>query len=156
VDIIGFAQSIIDTGIIDTANLFSKIPSTRWKGGLRFAYAPSDLVGLLAFADFGSGDSLAGEENNDTVFEIGGLASLDLITRTKVPLGFALGYRHTSYPESSGDLIERAGLTTFRIAYTGRREFSIGLESGYTVAPVVNSEESLKFGSLMFNIQYFF
>jgi hypothetical protein len=156
VDIIGFAQSIVDTGIIDTSNLFGTIPSTRWKGGLRFAYAPNDLWGVLAFVDFGSGDSLAGEEEKDTVFEFGGLASLDLNTRTKLPIGFALGYRYTNYPESSGDLIESAGLTTLRIAYTGRREFSIGLEAGYTAAPVVDTEQSLKFGSLMFNIQYFF
>ena len=156
VDIIGFAQSIVDTGIIDTSTLFGTIPSTRWKGGLRFAYAPNDLWGVLAFADFGSGESLAGKEENDTVFEMGGLASLDLNTRTKLPIGFALGYRHTSYPEASGDLIERAGLTTFRIAYTGRREFSIGLETGYTVAPIVDTDKTLNFGSLVFNIQYFF
>jgi len=67
-----------------------------------------------------------------------------------------LGYRHTSYPESSRDLTENAGLTTFRIAYTGRREFSIGLESSYARAPVVDSEKILNFGSIMFNIQYFF
>jgi len=156
VDIIGFANSIIDTGIIDTDNLYNTIPSSRWKGGLRYAFAPNDLWGLLAFVDFGSGDSLSGEDKNDTVFQLGGLVSLDLNARTKIPIGFVLGYRHTSYPESTGDLIERAGLTTFRIAYTGRREFSLGLEFGYSSAPIVDSDNSLKFGTAAFNIQYFF
>jgi hypothetical protein len=156
VDIIGFAESIIDTGIIDTDNLYKSIPSTRWKGGLRYAFAPNDLWGILAFLDFGSGENLAGEDKNDTVFEIGGLISLDLNTRTVVPIGFVLGYRHTSYPEGSGDLVERAGNTTLKIAYTGRREFSLGLEGGYVSAPIVDTDKSLNYGSIAFNLQYFF
>ena len=156
VDIIGFGESIIDTGIIDTENLYRTIPSSRWKGGLRYAFAPNDLWGLLAFFDFGSGESLAGKDENDTVFQLGGLVSLDLNTRTKIPIGFVLGYRHSSYPEGSGDLVESEGLTTFRIAYTGRREFSLGLETSYSSAPIVDSDITLKFGSISFNIQYFF
>ncbi len=156
VDIIGFAQNIIDTGIIDTTLLYSKIPSYRIKGGLRFAYAFNDLWGIQAFVNYGRGDSLSGEDKKDAVFEFGGLVSLDLNTRTILPIGFALGYRGTSYPEASGDLIERADLTNLRIAYTGRREFSLGLEWGYTQAPIINTDRKLKFGSLHFNIQYFF
>lgn len=48
VDIIGFAKSIIDTGIIDEANLLTRIPSWRYKGGLaslglEFSYARAPL-----------------------------------------------------------------------------------------------------------------
>ena len=74
--------------------------------------------------------------------ELGGLASLDLCTRTKLPIGLLLGYTHTSYPESSGDLVEKVGNTTFRIAYTGRREFSLGLEFGYCVRLRLGSARS--------------
>lgn len=155
-NIIGFAKSIIDTGIIDPNNLYQTIPSTRWKGGLRFAYAPSDLLGLRVFADYGSGDSLAGEEKNDTVFEIGGLASLDLNTRTVLPIGFALGLRYTSYPEGAGDFIDSATQTSLRIAYTGRREFSLGIEAIHSTAPLTGSDNNLKMGSIAINVQYFF
>ena len=156
VDIIGFAQSIIDTGIIDLNNLYDRISTFRWKAGLRYAYAPNDLWGMLAFVDYGSGDSLSGKDENETIFVLGGLCSLDLNTKTGVPVGFSLGYRHTSYPEASGDLIERVGLTSLRVAYTGRREFSLGLEFGYSSAPIVDSEDKLKFASVAFNLHYFF
>lgn len=156
VDIIGFAKNAIETGIIDTSYLFSKIYAKRWKAGLRYAFAPSDLWGIVAFIDYGSGESLAGEDKNDAIFDLGGLVSLDLSTRTIVPIGFALGYKHTSYPESSGDLVERLGLTSFKISYTGRREFSLGLEFSFSSAPIVESDKALKFGTAAFNIQYFF
>ena len=67
-----------------------------------------------------------------------------------------LGYSHTSYPEGSGDLVERVGTTTFRIAYTGSREFSLGLEFGYASAPIKDSDLTLKYGSTHINLQYYF
>jgi len=156
VDIIGFAQSIIDSGIIDTSKLLTKIPSDRWKGGLRFAYAFNDLVGFLLYTDLGGGDSLEGNEDRETVFDIGGLVSLDLNARTKLPIGFVFGYHRTTYPEASGDLVENMGVISFRIAYTGRREFSIGLETNYSKALIVDSDKTLNFGSVFINLQYYF
>jgi len=156
VNIIGFAKSIIDTGIIDEANLLTRIPSWRYKGGLRFAYAVNDLLGFILTTDLGFGDNLEGEDKSDTVFDIGGLASLDLNTRTKLPIGLLLGYSHTSYPESSGDIIERIGAVTLRIAYTGSREFSLGLEFVYASAPLKESDKSLNYGATFINLQYYF
>ncbi|NOR14306.1 MAG: hypothetical protein GQ544_01240 [Candidatus Aminicenantes bacterium] len=156
VDIIGFAKSIIDTGIIDEANLLTRIPSWRYKGGLRFAYAVNDLLGFIVTTDLGFGDNLEGKDKRDTVFDIGGLASLDLNTRTKIPIGLLLGYSHTSYPESSGDIIERVGVTTLRIAYTGSREFSLGLEFSYASAPLKESDQSLNYSGTYINLQYYF
>jgi hypothetical protein len=147
---------IIDSGIIDTGNLFNRIPSWRWKGGLRFAFAPNDLWGIILSTDLGRGDSLEGEETNDTVFDIAGLVSLDLNARTKFPIGFMIGYKHTSYPETSGDIVENSGVTTFRIAYTGRREFSIGLEFGFAKASLIKTEKTLNYGSMFINLQYYF
>lgn len=156
VDIIGFAQSIIDSGIIDEANLINKIPSTRVKGGIRFAHASNDLWGFILTTDFGIGDNLEGKDKSDTVFDIGGLVSFDLNTRTKLPIGLLLGYTHTSYPEGSGDIVEKIGVTTFRIAYTGSREFSLGLEFDYASAPIRDSDLSLKYGFTHINLQYYF
>jgi len=156
VDIIGFAQSIIDSGIIDMEKLLNRIPSYRWKGGLRFAYAFNDLAGFILYTDLGRGDSLEGNEDRETVFDIGGLVSLDLNTRTKLPIGFAFGYHRTTYPEASGDFVENMGVTSFRIAYTGRREFSIGLETTYSNASLVNTDKTLNFGSIFINLQYYF
>jgi hypothetical protein len=156
VNIIGFAKNAIDTGIIDTSFLYNTIPSWRGKVGLRYAFAPSDLWGVIAFNDYGIGDSMAGDDKSDTVFSLGGLVSLDLSTRTVAPIGLALVYKHTSYPEASGDLVERLGLTTLKIAYTGHREFSLGLDFGFSSAPLVDHEKNLKFGHATFIIQYFF
>lgn len=156
VDIIGFAKSIIDTGVIDEANLLKRIPSWRFKGGLRFAYAVNDLLGFILTTDLGRGDNLEGKDTSDTVFDIGGLASFDLNTRTKLPIGLLLGYSHTSYPESSGDIIENVGAITFRVAYTGSREFSLGLEFIYASAPLKESYQTLNYGATFINLQYYF
>jgi hypothetical protein len=156
VDIIGFAKSIIDTGIIDESKLLLRVPSWRFKGGLRFAYAVNDLLGFIVVTDWGRGDNLEGKDQSDTVFDIDGLISLDLNTRTKLPIGFLLGYRHTSYPESSGDIIEDVGVLTFRIAYTGNREFSLGLEFAYASAPLKEFDKSLNYGASYINVQYYF
>lgn len=156
VDIIGFAKSIIDTGIIDESKLLLRIPSWRIKGGLRFAYAINDLLGFIVSTDLGRGDNLEGKDQSDTVFDIGGLVSLDLNTRTKLPIGLLLGYGHTSYPESSGDIVENAGVASFRIAYTGSREFSLGLEFAFASAPLKGFDESLSYAATYINLQYYF
>lgn len=156
VDIIGFAKSIIDTGVIDDSKLLRRIPSWRIKGGLRFAYALNDLLGFIVVTDWGRGDDLEGKDESDTVFDIGGLVSLDLNTRTKLPIGLLLGYAHTSYPESSGDIVENAGVLTLRIAYTGSREFSLGLEFAFASAPLKGFDESLDYGATFLNLQYYF
>jgi hypothetical protein len=156
VDIIGFAKNTLHTGIIDESKLLKRIPSWRFKGGLRFAYAINDLLGFIVATDWGRGDDLDGQDKNDTVFDIGGLVSLDLNTRTKLPIGLLLGYGHTSYPESSGDILENVGVITFRIAYTGSREFSLGLEFSYASAPLKEFDESLNYGAAHINLQYYF
>ncbi|MGD9347078.1 MAG: hypothetical protein PVH84_14510, partial [Candidatus Aminicenantes bacterium] len=156
VDVIGFAKSILDTGLIDESRLLLKVPSWRLKGGLRFAYALNDLLGFIVATDWGKGDDLEGKDESATVFDISGVVSLDLNTRTRLPIGFLLGYGHSSYPESSGDIIEDIGVITFRIAYTGSREFSLGLEFTYASAPLKEFDKSLNYGAANINLQYYF
>lgn len=156
VDIIGFAKSIIDTGRIDESKLLLRIPSWRVKGGLRFAYAINDLLGFIVATNWGRGDNLEGKDQSDTVFDIAGLVSLDLNTKTKLPIGLLVGYGHTSYPESSGDIVEDVGVATLRIAYTGSREFSLGLEFAYASAPLKEFDKSLNYGATYLNLQYYF
>ena len=87
---------------------------------------------------------------------VAGMASFDLNPRTRIPLGFNLGFNYMSYPENADDLIEDIREVLFKIAYTGRREFSIGLEGSYLRAPMRLDDNTLSAWSGEIALRYYF
>jgi hypothetical protein len=157
VDISSFVQRIIQEGGIAPDNRLTKrVPTDRYSAGLHLAYAPRDWVGFLASAELGTTDSIFDRTENETVTAFSGLASFDLHPRAGIPVGFNLGLNYTSYPENADDLIENIRQILFKVAYTGRREFSIALEGNLIRAPLRLSEDILAFFSGFITLRYYF
>jgi len=157
VDILTFAQRIIlEGGIAPDNKVTKRIASNRYSAGLHFAYAPSDWLGLLASVEIGSTDSIFDKENRESMLIVAGMASFDLNPRTRIPLGFNLGFNYMSYPENADDLIEYIREVLFKIAYTGRREFSVGLEGSYLRAPMRLDDNTLSAWSGEIALRYYF
>jgi hypothetical protein len=157
VDILTFVQRIIlEGGIAPDNKITSRVPADRYNAGLHFAYAPSDWVGLMASAKLGTTDSIFDRGESETVLSLAGLASFDLKPRTNIPLGFNLGFLYESYPEGSDDLVEDVRQVLFKIAYTGRREFSVGLEGIYMRAPLRADDNILSAWSGLITLRYYF
>jgi hypothetical protein len=157
VDILGFVQRVIREGGIAPDNTLTKrIPTNRYDAGLHFTYAPADWVGFLASAELGFTDSIFDRGKNEAMLVLAGLASFDLNPRTGIPLGFHLGFNYTSYPENADDLIEDVRRILFKVAYTGRREFSIALEVNYLRAPLRFTDDLLSSFAGGITLRYYF
>ena len=117
---------------------------------VRYAYGFSDLIGLSAFGGVGLGENPAKSYDNTWFWQLGGVASVNLAKRHGVPLGFALGARTSSYPLTydKADGNTWAGLAT--VAYMGRSDFSIAVDTIYEYVPV--EYEDVALGYIGFNV----
>ena len=81
---------------------------------------------------------------------------MDLGTLTSVPIGFLLSFSRNSFSENAGDLAE--AVTTFGLGvfYTGREDFSIGIEAQAARLPERGSEDDLDAVLGSFALRYYF
>ena len=154
---VNFADWVV--GIVDNepVPLVRKVPSVRAGGGLRFAWAASDLIGVTAGTELGFGESVARRDEDQVSFQLSGAVDLDLYARTRVPLGFALGFEATNSPREGGELTDKVNKGLFRLAYTGRDDFVIALDATFSrVSFTTDAEQDISSGSIVMNMRYYF
>ena len=138
----------------NTANLVVTSPTLRAGAGLSYAWVLNDLIGFIFEGDATYGEELRREENQ---FFFSGTAamSLNLDTRTSVPLGMAVTFRADSHPSVHGEQTsgwEAAGL---RFSYTGRQDLRLSLTAEGQLVPY-RGDQTVTVGLISFDIQYFF
>ena len=147
-------------GVIDNepVPLVRNVPSVRAGGGLRFAWAASDLIGVTAGTEVGLGESVARRGEDQVSFQLSGAVDLDLYARTRVPLGFALGFEATNSPREGSELADKVNRGLFRVAYTGRDDFLISVDVSLSRLSFAKSEveDNVKSGSFVMNMRYYF
>jgi hypothetical protein len=154
VDFLGFVEGVVDG---EQTPLVKTIPSTRGGGGLSYAWAASDLVGLLFKSETGMGESVDRTKDSDEwFFNFAAAADFDLKTKTAVPLGLALGYKFDTFPEAGEELANAKHDLVFRIAYTGTTDFLISLDFAYGWFNLKDKVEASKFTSTLLNMRYYF
>ncbi len=158
VDFLGFVDDVVNPPPPPLApSLVKTIPTTRGGGGLRYAWAASDLVGFLFKGETGMGESVDRSTNSDEwFFNFAAAADFDLKTRTAVPLGLALGYKFDTFPEGGEDLAEAKQDLVFRISYTGTTDFLLSLDFSYGWLEMKDNSDSTKFTSTLINLRYYF
>lgn len=152
INVLRFVENIIDD---QPASLIRTTPSLRGGGGLRFAYGLSPLFGFTLFGDLGYGESADQRAASDWYYKAGGGLSLNLNGRTSIPLGFSVGLRGESLPVSSdvdNDIFE----VLFRMAYTGRDDFSLSVDINYGDLPFTGLREGGRLGTVRLNMRYYF
>jgi hypothetical protein len=102
----------------------------------RYAYGVNDRLGLSAFGGVGLGENPAESYDSTWFWKLGAVASINLARRHDIPLGFALGVRTSSYPVTFDDADGNAWAGLVSIAYMGRPDFSITLDTVYERVPI--------------------
>jgi hypothetical protein len=153
INLLDWAQGIVD-GV--QVPLTRTVPSTRGGGGLRFAWAVSDLVGMNLFTEVGYGESVDHFNDDEWFYRLAATVDFDLKTKTSVPLGFAVGYRQMSVPEGGGDFSGNVREVLLRTAYTGSTDFRISLDMTWGQLPVTALDQTLKVVSTSINLRYYF
>jgi hypothetical protein len=129
-------------GIISGENvpLVRNAPVVRAGGGVRMAWAITEWLGALGSGELGYGESAAVEPESEWFRSLGAGLSLDLAPLWQVPLGLGFGYRLDSFPRLGGSPDRSSNTGVFRIAYTGRDDFLVSLDSGIWRSTLVDGQ----------------
>ena len=122
----------------------------------RYAYGINDLFGLSGFFGVGHGENPAEDYESIGFWKLGVVASISLAERYGVPLGFALGARTNSYPVTFDNAAGNAWAGLVSIAYTGRPDFSITLDSTYERVPIDYQDVDIGYVGAMVGLTYCF
>ena len=158
INIYDFIQNIIEEGeLLPDNHILITRNFIQGGGGLRFAWAASELIGVNALGEFAYGESVDKRDENELFYNIAGSVDLDLNKVWNVPIGFALGFKVDSFSGGTDNTIDGKVSSIFlRTAYTGMNDFLISLDMTWARYPLRQLEQTLKGGSAAINLEYFF
>jgi hypothetical protein len=143
-NILKFVQDVVDSvdvgGSLDSIGLSTRATALMGQGGLRFAYAPSRLVGITAIAQLGFGEHLVPDDEVRLDFDVGATVDFNLASVGTAPLGFALGYRFSSFSDQTLTTEGVSHHALLGVSYTGHEDFSVGLELIGERTPLLTGE----------------
>lgn len=126
-------------------------------GGARGAWSPIDWFGLRGRVELGAGDAFDPESSfSTTILNLGVAADVDLLEVTAVPLGFLLGFDGQLFGRRGSDIAESAKRFNLGLFYTGRQEFSVGVEGIFGRVALSQSDQTIDSITFNFRLRYFF
>lgn len=163
VQINNYSTNVINIGdfikdVIDSASnpsIAKKVPILNVNLGLRYAHAFNEMFGFQGFGIIGYGESF--ERGNSTfVYSLGGLFDMNLATKTKTPMGFALFYNITAQPDITQVENKFATNGGIKISYSGAPHFNLGLELSRLSVFIPNVEGKVKSTFISIATKYYF
>jgi hypothetical protein len=151
-----WAEDILENGYDKDDKLLAEGQLSRVVFGPGAAWAPRPGLGFTGHVLVGPADPFESGTPDDTAFRYGVTADVDLKEFAWFPIGLMGGYDYDSLPEVDNELVEGVHSGTFQIAYTGRDDFSIGLEITY--GDIKQRDFPDEFSSTLFSInsRYYF
>jgi hypothetical protein len=158
VNLSNFIKNVIDRPDSITTSITKKKNPLAGGSGIRYAYSFSGLFGVQAFIYGSYGESLLKENKNVWKFDTGILASVNFSHSHDVPVGLNLGYTIQKFALFEGQKEDNSKSFIFKVAYTGREEYNIGLEFRHvsTVAPLIKGENALEYLETTIVLVYYF
>lgn len=153
-----FIQRIIDdSGLSDDNHLVITRNFIQGGGGLRFAWAATDFLGVNGLTEFAYGESVDKRNQNEIYYYLAGSVDFELNKVWSVPIGFAAGFKLDSFIAGSDNTIKNKITNLFlRTAYTGRNDFLISLDITWNRMPLSQLDQTLNGGTATVNFEYFF
>ncbi|MCG8308582.1 MAG: hypothetical protein MI975_14410 [Cytophagales bacterium] len=136
-------------------SITKNVPILNGSVGLRYAHGFNELLGIQGFASLGYGESYE-RGKSDFIYRLGGLFDINLATKTKVPLGFALFYNLNAVPDIVQVKSKSASLGGFKISYSGAPHFNLGLEISRLLVPIPKVDEKVNSTSVFIASRYYF
>lgn len=155
ISILDWGREIVDSGEFSDSLLVSKSSTGSARGGLNLSYAPRPWIGFTVLTLFGLGDN-ADDLETEFAFQGQIWTDIDLNLLTPVPIGFVLGYDRNSFVQQGGEIAKSIDAFIFGFFYTGRDDFSIGLEFQSANLPLRDVDASISTGEGTINLRYLF
>ncbi len=158
INLSNFIKDIIDSPDSINTSLSKEKNPLDGGAGIRYAYSFSDMIGIQAFINASYGESILKDNKNVWKFNTGILGSFNFIHSHDVPVGLNLGYTIQKFSLFEGQQEDNIQSFMFKVAYTGREEYNIGLEFMHvrTAAPLIEEENTIEYLSTAFVMVYYF
>ncbi|MEN8192428.1 MAG: hypothetical protein ABFS12_06395 [Bacteroidota bacterium] len=158
INIYDFIQRIIDErGLSPDNRLITTRNFIQLGGGLRFAWAASDLIGVNLLTEFAYGEVIDRREKNELFYNLAGSIDIDLNSLVQVPIGFSIGLQMNSFIAGSDTSVKnKIGFIFFKTAYTAENDFLIGVDLIWRRIPMNQLDQTLYGGSAVLNVDYYF
>jgi len=158
-----FVKKVINEGFDPEGDnaLVTSGPSDLFTAGLKGAYSPWRWLGLVASVEGGGGSPFTDDSNNRGVFTGGLTADVDFGEITSVPIGIQMAFRGSNYSDKNSDILDSIWGNSILIGYTGRTDFFIGLDLGFSRVTLTNpipgtTSNLLDTNSASLVLRYFF
>ena len=151
-----FVKEVVETGGIDsTSSMLEKDNVSQTILNLNYAYAPTDWCGILAIAGWGLGEAFETKTRGNV--RVGAAFSVDFdnVDFIEFPIGILASVRYNSFGEG-GSNVSNIFTYGFKIAYTGHKDFDIGIENTYQSLNYKASDEKIKTILSSFSLRYYF
>jgi len=148
-------EAVEEGGIDSTSSLLEKDNTSYTFLNVNYAYAPTDWCGILGVAGFGVGESFQSKARGNV--RVGAAFSVDFdnVESIEFPIGIVASIKYNSFAES-GSTVSNIFTYGFKIAYTGHKDFDIGLENTYQNLTYEKSDEKVNTILTSFSLRYFF
>ena len=153
-----FVEGVIEDGYDEGDKLITESDLARVVLGPSAAWAPLPWLGFTAHAFGGPADPFDDDLDVNGAFRGGVTGEVDFgqLGWLPVPIGVLGGFDYDSFPEVNNAVAEGIYAITVLTAYTGREDFSLGLEITYS--RIEQNDLTDQFGSTTFaiNSRYYF
>jgi len=151
-----FVKEVSETGGIDsTSSLLENDIITATFLNINYAYAPKDWCGILAVAGWGLGEAFETKTRGNIRIAAAFSVDFDNVDAIEFPIGIVASVRYNSFGEGGSNLKD-IFTYGFKIAYTGHKDFDIGIENTYQWLSYKASEEKIKTILSSFSLRYYF
>jgi hypothetical protein len=152
-----FVEGIIEAGELLPGNkLVLTTPTLRGTAGVQAACVISNLTGVTLTGNLDYGESLDRGEPDRWYYALSAAFDFNLHSENGVPIGFVVGGGTGSAVDYLGDQNRSSQSIFGRIAYTGSRDFALGLDLGYQFIPIRDLPEKQEFLSAVVDIRLYF
>lgn len=157
-NIFPFIRGIVDSNFNFTTNrLVNTLNPLAGEVDVRAAFSPEKHWSILSYIKGGYGENVEVDEiKNRFTYELGATANYNLNTRNDFPLGIGAGFKLNSQSPTLEYSKRLTQSYMLQLAYTGREDFLLSLESLYTVIPVNYRDVTINLSSFAFSWAYFF
>ena len=153
-----FIKTLLDsTYPLRTDNLVNTLSPLSGSVDFRFAYSPSKPWSILSYVETGYGENTDIDKTEDNFYYVfGATANYNFDYNCGFPLGVGAGFKFASNSPTLQYTKKLTQYYLFQLVYTGKKDFTVSLESNFLTIPTLYDDITIKLTSVNFGWAYYF
>ena len=153
-----FIKTLLDSTYPEgTDNIVNSLTPLSGSVDFRFAYKPGKPWSILSYVETGYGENTDVDKTEDNFFYVlGATANYNFNYSCDFPLGVGAGLKFSSNSPTLQYTKKLTQSYMLQLVYTGKKDFTVSLESYYLTIPTIYDDITIKLTSINFGWAYYF